>query len=70
MALKDNWTNKVDGEDYILASDINAIANELIETQNDLILSKQEVDIKLTQSESDLKLYVDEAISGALEGSY
>lgn len=33
MALKDNWTDKLDGIDDVLASDINAIANSAIELE-------------------------------------
>lgn len=33
MALKDNWTDKIDGFDVVLASDINAIANSAIELE-------------------------------------
>lgn len=48
MALKDKWTDKVNGESDILAEDINNIANELIETQEDTY-AKTEVDTKLSK---------------------
>lgn len=35
MALKDKWTNKQDGVDDILAEDINTVAQELIDTQEE-----------------------------------
>jgi hypothetical protein len=41
LALKDIWTNKTDGVDDILADDINAIADEAIES-SDKIQSLQE----------------------------
>lgn len=33
MALKDTWTNKVDGQDYVMAEDINSIAEAVIELE-------------------------------------
>ena len=33
MALKGNWIDKVDGVDYVLAKDINAIAHSVIEVE-------------------------------------
>ena len=36
MALKDKWVNKVDGVDDVLADDINAIAGEVIQTQQNI----------------------------------
>ena len=33
MALKDNWTDKLDGIDDVLASDINEIAHSAIELE-------------------------------------
>lgn len=33
MALKENWVDKVDFEDYIKAEDINAIARAVIELE-------------------------------------
>lgn len=36
MALKDKWTDKIDGQDYVNSNDVNTIAQELIETQEEL----------------------------------
>ena len=36
MALKDIWVNKVDGEDYVVAKDINDIAEAVMELENQI----------------------------------
>lgn len=45
MALKDKWTDKVDGVDDILAEDINAIAREVID------IEKQITNINFTETD-------------------
>lgn len=34
MALKDSWKDRIDGEDYVMADDVNAIAQAVIELEN------------------------------------
>lgn len=34
MALKDRWKDKIDGEDYVMADDVNAIAQAVIELES------------------------------------
>ena len=40
MALKDTWKDRIDGEDDILASDINLVANEVIRVGDEAEISK------------------------------
>lgn len=42
MALKDNWEDKVDYVDWILASDINKIAHAVIALENELYIDTEE----------------------------
>lgn len=47
MALKDIWVNKVDGEDYVEAKDINDIAEAVMELENQsklIPISQEEYD--------------------------
>lgn len=34
MALKDRWEDRIDGEDYVMADDVNAIAQAVIELES------------------------------------
>lgn len=34
MALKDSWKDRIDGEDYVMADDVNAIAQAVIELES------------------------------------
>lgn len=69
MALKDIWIDKVDG-DKIDLNDTNLIANELIDTQEDLVETKNNIPTKNSQLENDsdfaTKNYVDSAKDEAI----
>lgn len=55
MAFKDIWKDKVDGEDYIEAKDINDIANQVIKNEEDIQekADKTEIPLKVSQLEND-----------------
>lgn len=36
MGLKEKWVDKVDGVDYVLAEDINGIANAVIDLEKNV----------------------------------
>lgn len=36
MPLKDKWTNKVDGVDYVMAQDVNDIAEATITLEDEM----------------------------------
>lgn len=36
MPLKDKWTNKVDGVDYVMAQDVNDIAQAAITLEDEM----------------------------------
>ena len=66
MALKDIWTNKTDDVDYILADDINAIANEVISnTENKA--DKAEIPTKVSELENDTNYVTNTDYATALE---
>lgn len=37
MSFKDKWTDKIDGVDDVLAEDINSIAREVIQVEEQLL---------------------------------
>jgi hypothetical protein len=41
MALKDTWKNKINDEDWVLAEDINMIAEAVIALENDLYIDSE-----------------------------
>ena len=69
MALKDIWTDRVDG-DKIDLNDTNLLANELINTQEDLEETQNNIPTKNSQLENDsdfaTKNYVDSAKDEAI----
>lgn len=52
MALKNTWTDKVDGVDDVLAEDINAIAHQAIENADAIADSENALDVIIAEQES------------------
>jgi hypothetical protein len=52
MALKNTWTDKVDGVDDVLAEDINAIAHQAIENADAIADSENALDGIIAEQES------------------
>ena len=49
MALKNIWTDKVDGVDDVLAEDINAIAHQAIENADAIADSENTLDVIIAE---------------------
>lgn len=64
MALKDIWTNKTDGVDDILADDINAIANEVINN------SENKADKSDTYTKTEVEMAIEPINQMAMQASH
>lgn len=62
MAFKDTWVDKVDGQDFVQAEDINSIAQEAIRLADSVPV--RGVDYWTDADKAEIKSYVDEAILG------
>ena len=52
MALTDNWIDKVDGEDYVSADDINSVANAVIGNEKKINAINTEINGILSKVEN------------------